>query len=79
MTLLKELSGVLGLFRKPIAKPSQGGDELTDKLMKLMIELRAEARRTKNFAIADKIRDGLTALKITLEDRPDGTNWRRDG
>jgi len=79
MTLLKELSGLLGLFRKSIAKPSQGGDELTDKLMKLMIELRAEARRTKNFAIADKIRDGLTALKITLEDRPDGTNWRRDG
>jgi cysteinyl-tRNA synthetase len=47
--------------------------------MQLVIELRAEARRTKNFAIADKIRDGLTALRITLEDRPDGTSWRRDG
>jgi cysteinyl-tRNA synthetase len=79
MTLLKELSGLLGLFRKPIAKPTGAGDELTDKLMQLMIELRAEARRTKNFAIADKIRDGLTALRITLEDRPDGTSWRRDG
>jgi len=79
MTLLKELAGVLGLFRKPIAKPARPSDELTDQLMKLVIELRAEARRTKNFAIADKIRDGLAALRITLEDRPDGTNWRRDG
>ena len=47
--------------------------------MKLVIELRAEARRTKNFAIADKIRDGLAAFEITLEDRPDGTNWRTGG
>jgi cysteinyl-tRNA synthetase len=79
LTLLKELSGILGLFRKPIAKPAAaGGDELTDHLMKLLIELRAEARRTKNFSIADKIRDGLTALRITLEDRPDGTKWRRE-
>jgi len=79
MTLLKELSGLLGLFRKPVAKPTAAGDELTDKLMQLVIELRAEARRTKNFAIADKIRDGLISLRITLEDRPDGTSWRRDG
>jgi cysteinyl-tRNA synthetase len=79
MTLLKELSGLLGLFRKPIVKASSGGDELTDQLMRLVIELRAEARRTKNFGIADKIRDGLAALRITLEDRPDGTNWRREG
>src|SRR5580698_8465519 len=79
MTLLKELSGVMGLFRKPIAKPAVATDGLTDQLMKLVIELRAEARRTKNFGIADKIRDGLAALRITLEDRPDGTNWRREG
>ena len=78
LTLLKELSGVLGLFRKPVAKTAAVSDGLVDDLMKLLIELRAESRRTKNFAIADKIRNGLTALKITLEDRPDGTNWRRD-
>ena len=48
MTLLKELSGLLGLFKKPVAKAAKAGDELTDQLMKLMIELRAErvARRT---------------------------------
>ena len=53
-------------------------DGLTDQLMALLIELRAESRRTKNFAVADQIRKGLTALKITLEDRPDATKWRRE-
>jgi cysteinyl-tRNA synthetase len=76
--LLKELSGILGLFRKPIAKTAEAGDGLADQLMALLIELRAESRRTKNFAVADQIRKGLTALKITLEDRPDGTKWRRE-
>jgi cysteinyl-tRNA synthetase len=78
LTLLKELSGALGLFRKPVAKTAAASDGLTDQLMSLLIELRAESRRTKNFAVADQIRKGLTALKITLEDRPDGTKWRRE-
>jgi cysteinyl-tRNA synthetase len=78
MTLLKELSALLGLFRQPIAKKAAADQGLADQLMKILIDLRAEARRTKNFAIADKIRDGLAALRITVEDRPDGTIWRQD-
>ena len=38
--------------------------------------LRAEARRSKNFALADQIRQRLTQLGITLEDRPTGTGWK---
>jgi cysteinyl-tRNA synthetase len=78
MTLLKELSGVLGLFRQPVAKKAAADQGLADQLMTLLIDLRAEARRTKNFAIADKIRDGLAALRITVEDRPDATIWRQE-
>ena len=44
--------------------------------MELMIALRAEARANKNFEIADRIRDGLAELGITIEDRKDGTGWR---
>jgi len=51
---------------------------LADDLMKLLIKLRAEARQTKNFAMADAIRNGLTEIGVTLEDRPDGTIWRKD-
>ena len=79
--LFKELANILGVFRKPLEKKSAGGadDEFVNSLMQLLISLRAEARKAKQFEIADKVRKGLTELKVTLEDRPEGTIWRRDG
>jgi cysteinyl-tRNA synthetase len=50
-------------------------NELVGQLMTLLIELRAAARTNKDFATADKIRKDLTDFGITLEDRPDGTEW----
>jgi cysteinyl-tRNA synthetase len=47
--------------------------------MPLVIDLRAAARKNKNFAVADKIRDGLAPLGIALEDRPGGTDWSGSG
>ncbi|MFZ9824781.1 MAG: CysS/YqeB C-terminal domain-containing protein [Gemmataceae bacterium] len=44
--------------------------------MRLLIDLRAEARKDKNFALADRIRKGLADLNITLEDRQGETGWR---
>jgi cysteinyl-tRNA synthetase len=44
--------------------------------MQLLLDLRAEARKAKNFALADQIRKRLTDLGVTLEDRPGGTGWR---
>jgi cysteinyl-tRNA synthetase len=109
-TVLKELAGVLGLFRKPVEQKTAGGDEalvgslvklvaelraagkLTDlaepssggatdaqlnQLMKLLIDGRAAARKNKDFATGDLIRNRLTELGITLEDRPGGTEWHR--
>jgi cysteinyl-tRNA synthetase len=74
-TTLRELAGTLGLFRKPVEEKAAGGDALTGKLMKLLIELRAESRKKKDFATADRIRNGLTEIGVTLEDRPSGTEW----
>jgi len=75
---LAELSGVLGLFLKP---PSAGGgdDDLLGQVMQLLIDLRAEARASKNFATADAIRDGVGPLRIVLEDRAGGTEWSGGG
>jgi cysteinyl-tRNA synthetase len=78
MTMLKELANLLGVFRKPIEKAAQGDDAFVSGLMELIISLRAEARKTKNWGMADQIRNGLQALKVTLEDRPEKTLWRRD-
>ncbi len=72
---LREMAVVLGLFRAPVAKPSSGDNELAGKLIELLIETRANARKNKDFAAGDKIRDGLAALGVKLEDRAGGTEW----
>jgi cysteinyl-tRNA synthetase len=73
---LRELTALLGLFREA---PKGGGptqDRLVEPLLSLLVQLRTESRQRKDFATADQIRDRLSALGITLEDRKDGTIWR---
>ena len=76
MVVLKELSQILGLFRRPIAVDQTVADTLTAPLLSLLIDLRARLRKEKNFSLADEIRNRLTELGVTLEDRPDSTRWR---
>ncbi len=75
---VRKLGQLLGLFATGVvtAKASQQ-DELTPKLMELLIALRKEAREQKNFALADSIRKRLTDIGVTLEDGKDGTIWRK--
>jgi cysteinyl-tRNA synthetase len=78
LLVLRELTGVLGLFLEPPRAAGGGADEgLVAKLMELVIEIRANARKAKDFATADLVRNKLTAAGIVLEDRPDGTGWSR--
>ena len=63
--LLDELTGVLGLLR---VEPEQ---EIEPEIQAL-IDARAEARKAKNWAEADRIRDELAAKGITLKDTPQG-------
>ena len=70
------MAATLGLFRTPVEQKQAGADDgLVAGLMSLVIELRAESRKKKDFATADTIRKSLTALGVTLEDRPGGTEW----
>ncbi|HRO76014.1 MAG TPA: cysteine--tRNA ligase, partial [Crocinitomicaceae bacterium] len=55
-------------------KEEQGGEKLND-VMKLVIDLRHDARAKKDFATSDKIRDYLGELGITIKDSKDGTSW----
>jgi cysteinyl-tRNA synthetase len=76
LTTLKELANILGLFTQPPAVAGGSkSDDLLNKLMPIVIELRTVARGNKNFTAADKIRNGLVPLSITLEDRAGGTEW----
>ena len=70
LQVFDELTGVLGLLyaRK---------DEVLDSDIEALIQARTEARQTKNWAEADRIRDELKALNIILEDTPQGVKWHR--
>ena len=68
--IFDELTGVLGLlYNRETAS-------LDDEIEKL-IEARNEARKAKNWAEADRIRDELKAQGIVLEDTPQGVKWHR--
>ncbi len=76
LLVLRELTGILGLFvKEPEATRSSADQATVGKLMELVIEIRARARAGKDFATADLVRAKLTEAGITLEDRPDGTHW----
>ncbi|GAA0380784.1 cysteine--tRNA ligase [Bacillus horti] len=69
-TTLLTLAGVLGIV---LAEEP----ELLDADIEQLIEERQQARRERNFARADEIRDQLSQQGIILEDTPQGMRWRR--
>ncbi len=72
------LGNLLGLFLEPPEKKSGADNELMEKAMQVLIEIRQHLRKKKDFESSDLIRDKLAERKITLEDRPDGTIWRAE-
>ncbi len=67
---------VLGIVQTEYAEEAGANDEAVGALVGLLIEQRANARKAKDFATADAVRDKLDAAGIVLEDKPDGTDWR---
>jgi cysteinyl-tRNA synthetase len=66
-----ELANVLGLK----LEEKQGSAD-ADAFINLLIEVRAEVRKQKLWALSDQIRDKLKELNVTIEDSKDGTTWR---
>ena len=69
---LDEFGSVLGLFRKI----THQGLVATDSLLDILVRIREEARKRKDFAVSDIIRDKLKEIGVTLEDAKDGVRWK---
>jgi cysteinyl-tRNA synthetase len=76
---LKALAGILGLLNRDPEIFLQAGIKDVDDVphIEQLILARSEEKKAKNFAEADKIRQNLLVMGITLEDGPQGTTWRR--
>jgi cysteinyl-tRNA synthetase len=73
--LYRELGGdVLGII--PETAEAGASAEREDGLIRLLIDLRAQARANREWATSDNIRDQIRALGVILEDRSDGTVWK---
>lgn len=83
--LFYAFNGVLGVLKTDdkgsiLLDAPEGEDEsLVDKLVQLVIDIRQEARKKKDWATADSIRDRLKELGIVLEDTPSGVRWKKQG
>ena len=70
---LRELLHILG-FRMDTG---EGQDMAAAPFIELLIQVRADLRKARQFALADQIRQQLANQGIVLEDSPAGTSWRR--
>jgi cysteinyl-tRNA synthetase len=66
---------ILGLKNEEAA---MGRDKLTDDLMKIIINIRQDAKERKEWTVSDKIREELEKAGITLKDLKDGAEWERE-
>lgn len=72
LDMFYELTGVLN-----IAQKSDDIDEELAKKVEELIQKRSEAKKAKDFALADQIRDELTAMGIAIEDTRQGVKWKK--
>ena len=82
---LRYLGGLLGIlqddpdaFLKGGAIAGSGTVSLSNEQIEQQIQARLDAKRNKDWATADRIRDALKEQGVILEDVPGGTNWRRE-
>ena len=75
--LIKEVRGLIVLLTDVLGVKVVKEKEILDEEIEALIKERTEARKSKNFARADEIREILTSKGIVLEDTREGVKWKR--
>ena len=75
--LLKSLGGVLGLLQSHPQDFLQAGNEVDEAQIQALIDARAQAKASKDFAEADRLRQTLIDMGVMLKDSAQGTQWER--
>jgi len=73
LTIKKQLVNMTGTN----TPPNRDIEDIESKLIDLLIETRKEIRENKLWSLSDKIRDQLEVIGFKIEDKKDGTNWRK--
>lgn len=79
--LLRRLGGVLGIFSEASSSEISGADDegaRLEEVLQSFLAVRAQARKDKNYALADEIRDFLSGQGIRIEDTSGGARCRYD-
>lgn len=72
-----EIADILGIDLETANTQVAENSELTNQLMDVILAVREEARKKKDWATADSIRDKLNEIGIIIEDSPQGARWKK--
>jgi cysteinyl-tRNA synthetase len=75
LAALEKMNSVLGVLERNTVIASE--DDGLEAQVNALLERRAAARASKNWAESDKVRDELNALGVAIKDGPQGTTWSR--
>ncbi|MDO4179204.1 MAG: cysteine--tRNA ligase [Phascolarctobacterium sp.] len=71
-----EMCSIIGVLENTAVK-EEAADSKETELVELLISMRQEARKAKNYALADELRNKLAGIGITLQDTPQGVKWSK--
>lgn len=74
--LLLELGGLLGVLGEKTPGAKDHDQETTDALLGLLLKIRERARKNRDWALADLIRDELQQIGFVIEDTSQGPRWK---
>ena len=73
-----ETCSIIGVLEKTAAPTAEeAGDSKEAELVEMLIAMRQDARKNKNYALADELRNKLSEIGIVLQDTPQGVKWSK--